>query len=369
MAEEKNTLTFLVYGDPHFKGDNKQETDLMEIQSKELILKLNPDFVVVLGDILHTHEKVDLLANTRATSFLRTLKSVSKHLYVLIGNHDLQGDKDFLSGNHVFNSLKEWDRTTLVDDVIIHEHKVGNGVAKFCFSPYTPVTRLAEALKTKGLEAPYPDITCLFAHQEFKGCQMGAIKSTNGDEWAPENPLCVSGHIHEFDKLKDNMIYCGTPIQSNYGDKGFKSISLFTFGNFEGKRGSLINHEHIVLDIPKRLNLHMNVDELIEYAKIIPNPRDKIKIKIKDGIIKIQHALLTENVIRLKNAGVILIPIDTTESAAKLIPQNVRTKIAFQKRLGYAIESLTNPAMKAEFYELFPNMQNMQPQVTLKIAN
>lgn len=94
-------ITVLCIGDPHFKGDNKHETDLMELQVRELIIKLNPTFVVVLGDILHTHEKIDLRANKRATSFLRMLRSVSNWLYVLIGNHDRPDNNVFLTDDHV----------------------------------------------------------------------------------------------------------------------------------------------------------------------------------------------------------------------------------------------------------------------------
>ena len=364
-------MTVLCIGDPHFKGDNKQETDMMELQVRDLIVKLDPTFVVVLGDILHTHEKIDLRANKRATSFLRTLRSVSKHLYVLIGNHDRPDNNVFLTDDHVFNSLKDWDKTTCVDNVEIKNHIGSDGrTYTFVFAPYVPPQRLDEALKTKGLISPYTDISGFFVHQEFKGAKMNAITSNEGDIWDAESPLCISGHIHDFDYLQDNLIYTGTPIQHTYADRSDKSISLITYGapfsdilGLESKRSilraSVIKHERITLDIPMKIQLKMSPQDLMTY---VMHPRAKIKIKVVGEATIINDVMKTSHVMALIAAGVKITIEDITPAASKMADinekyLNVKIKIPFQSRLINAITTITDPGLQNTFYHLFPSMK------------
>ena len=58
---------------------------------------------------------------------------------------------------------------------------------------------------------------------------MNTITSNEGDPWETSKPLCVSGHIHDYDKLKSNLIYVGTPIQHGYSDNGRKNSIFFRF--------------------------------------------------------------------------------------------------------------------------------------------
>ncbi len=43
----------------------------------------------------------------------------------------------------------------------------------------------------------------LICHQEFKGAQMGAFKSVDGDDWDESFPYIISGHIHDYQKLQN----------------------------------------------------------------------------------------------------------------------------------------------------------------------
>lgn len=219
----------LVIGDPHFKGDNATETDMMTPQLVQLIVTEDPDVVVVAGDILHKHEKVDLYPLKRAIDFLRAIHAVARRLVVLIGNHDRPNNNIYLTDEHSFNSLKEWPRTLVVDDVQVCNESYAGGTCRVVYVPYVPTGRFAEALYTKLLAPPYAGITAVFAHQEFKGAKMNAITSNAGDPWNLDNPICISGHIHDFDVLQPNLIYVGTPIQHGYADTHDKTVSIFLF--------------------------------------------------------------------------------------------------------------------------------------------
>ena len=149
----------LVIGDPHFKNDNTLETDLMHTEIIKLLISKPFKFVVILGDILHKHEKIDMFPYDRSIKFLKDIKDNCKKLYILIGNHDRPNNNDFLTDRHSFNSLKEWDNTIIVDNIIVEEIEE----YKFCFAPYVPVGRFMEALNTNSVNLE--EITIVFSHQ------------------------------------------------------------------------------------------------------------------------------------------------------------------------------------------------------------
>ena len=105
------------------------------------------------------------------------------------------------------NALKKWDNVCVVDKPIIT--KIGEVNIAMC--PYVPNGRFVEALSTT-IGNDWRNCRMIFAHQEFKGCKMGHIISTEGDEWSDEYPPIISGHIHDYQKI-NNIFYPGSAIQ------------------------------------------------------------------------------------------------------------------------------------------------------------
>jgi len=90
----------LAIGDPHFMTSNVTESKDLIKKVNLLTDQLNPDFVVLLGDLLHTHEKIHVTPLTLATQFITDL-SKKTHVYLIIGNHD------YCLGGNV--EIKMWD--------------------------------------------------------------------------------------------------------------------------------------------------------------------------------------------------------------------------------------------------------------------
>ena len=102
----------------------------------------------------------------------------------------------------------------------------------------------------------------IFAHQEFRGAKMGAIISEVGDRWPLNGPLVISGHIHDHQKVQENVWYTGTPIQHGFGDTSGKTISLMSWSNSE--QGW--EEERIDLGLIKRKTVRMGVLDLIAWV-------------------------------------------------------------------------------------------------------
>ena len=88
-----------------------------------------------------------------------------------------------------------------------------------------PPGRFHEALGTK----KWTDATCIWAHQEFYGCKMGAIVSVEGDKWDLHSPLVISGHIHSKQRPQENVYYSGSAMQHAFGESEKNIIAYISF--------------------------------------------------------------------------------------------------------------------------------------------
>jgi DNA repair exonuclease SbcCD nuclease subunit len=277
-------IKVLVIGDPHFKVSNTKDTDIMSEAIVKISVDSDPDIIVVLGDVLDRHETIHVSPLKRSVSFLASLMKIAP-VYLLIGNHDLKNNRQFLSDEHPFTALKYWDssRMTVVDTTTI----VTINQEKLVFVPYTPPGMFIEALNR--LEN-WKDVTAIFAHQEFKGAQMGPFVSVDGDIWSTSYPHVISGHIHDYQEPQINIWYTGTPIQHSFGDRPDKTISLITFND-----GKIENHTRIELPVPKKQIINITCDQVPTY-KLPENKELKIVIKGLSGDIKgiIKHPTIDD---------------------------------------------------------------------------
>lgn len=257
-------VNVLFIGDPHFQINNMTEVDIFMTEITKVINCEKPDIIVVAGDILHTHERLHTTVLNKAYDFIKNLRNYAK-TYILVGNHDYISNTQFLSNNHWMNSMKEWDNVVIVDTVI-KETINGN---TFGFVPYVFPGRFKEALDTIGV---WTDCNCIFAHQEFKGCKMGAIQSVDGDVWDTQDPFVVSGHIHSRQKPQTNIYYPGTPMQHAFGESGDNIVPLFKF--IDGTK----EYREIKLNMPNKRIIYMDIDNIKDF--VIPSTQDKIRITL-----------------------------------------------------------------------------------------
>lgn len=263
-THNKEPLRILAIGDPHFRMDNMHELDTFIERIANLIKEQNIDITVILGDLLHNHEKLHTLELNKAYDFIERVRDLTP-VYCIVGNHDYINDKQFLSQNHWMNAMKRWDNVTVVDCAmsVVTEYGV------LLFSPYVPPGRLEEALNTID---DWKDASMVFCHQEFKGCSMNAITSEEGDEWPIENPFVISGHIHDRQRLQDNIYYPGSSLHHAFSENANKTVTIARLG------GEKIFIENISLGMAKKKTIHMDVDDMYEYTH---NPDSKQEIKIK----------------------------------------------------------------------------------------
>ena len=257
-------LKVIVIGDQHFKIDNVEEVDIFISKITALIEEKQPDFVVLLGDLLDTHERIHAIPLNRAYKFINNVRNISK-TYILVGNHDMSDNQQFMTDNHWLNALKEWNNVVVVDRIIHEEYND----MKFIFCPYVYVGRFQEALNL--LDTDWKDAKCIFAHQEFYGCKMGAFNSIDGDKWEIDYPQVISGHIHLNQKPQENIYYPGSSLSVAFGESAKNIVAEVSFDEE-------MCIKEIDLNMPKKKIIYVDSEKADDI--IIPETGDKIKLSI-----------------------------------------------------------------------------------------
>ena len=276
MSDTKKKMSktkVLFIGDPHVQCDNITEVnELMNIIDDVLDERGDEiDCICVGGDLLHDHERLHAQPLNKCYEFVQRL-SAKKKTFLLVGNHDFYNNRQFLSTKHWMNVFKPWAGVTVVD----HPMMYTVNKTPVAFFPYVPAGMFSKAAQIfeKEQKLSLSDTGCVFAHQEFRGCIMGAFRSVDGDVIDPDIPLIVSGHIHNRQRI-GNVFYPGVPMQHNYTDDGMESNEVICL--VDPFHSSV---ENIEVKLPRKITLRTS--SLKDVKKTVAaNPRDKFKVVIK----------------------------------------------------------------------------------------
>lgn len=260
------SVKVLAIGDLHFKKNYIHRGKEVFSEILKILNNNNYDFVVLLGDILHDHEVVDTTTFNLACKLIHKISEYT-NVFLIIGNHDYINNTQFLSNNHPFNPLKKWKGVNVIDKPRLVQCKD----KQFLMCPYVYPGRFIEAMDT--IDDWYLS-DCIFCHQEFKGCKMGAFISEKGDDWDTSYPQVVSGHIHDSQTPQDNIFYTGSSIQHGFNESSSKYIFELLYSNGEMKSSK------IKLNVKGKKIMNVHVNEIDSFDTNILN-----KYEIKMNII------------------------------------------------------------------------------------
>lgn len=270
-TQEENQLAVFVIGDPHFKKKDYKECEELIERCVKVTQERSPDLIIILGDVLDTHEVARNGPWKQACRFIELLADIAP-TYVLMGNHDLINQSQFLTDNHFFGPLKRWKDVTIVDVPI----RARFGEIDLVLSPYVPPGRLVEALDTllDHEEDPFDWKTsmCIFCHQEFEGIVYGGKESEKGDKWSDEYPRVISGHIHTECELYPNIYYTGSSRQVDSNEEPDKKVWSVTFPSF--------TIEKIDLELKSKKDICVLYEDLKKFDVTLAD-RYYVKLKVK----------------------------------------------------------------------------------------
>lgn len=289
---------FLVIGDPHFKTSNLPDTDDFINKTIDLATKESPDYIIILGDVLHEHERLHTIPLNKAYEFIKAMTEAAP-TYVMVGNHDLINNQQFLTENHWMNGMKEWDNVTIVDVPIVLNHND----SQFILCPYVPNGRLQEALDTDET-IDWKSASLIFVHQEFMGCKMGAIISQDGDVWNKSLPPVISGHIHSNQTLLDGHIYYpGSAMQNAFGDPN-NTLSIIEYDpTIQISPPYVCREIDLMLRKKKIVYVDMESIDTFDISKVL-NSQDDIKLSLTGSYDDFKIFIKTPPAKELLNNGI-----------------------------------------------------------------
>jgi DNA repair exonuclease SbcCD nuclease subunit len=261
-------------------------------------------------------------------------------------------NQQYLSENHWMNGMKEWANVTIVDKPLFKEF----GGAKFVFVPYVYPGRFVEALESnKDVPFTWKDADCIFAHQEFAGCKMGAVISVEGDKWEPDCPKVVSGHIHSRQTPQKNIYYCGSSMQHAFGESEKNVIPVLEFSSSAGKNYEL---REVDLELPRKKIIYSDVSDIDE-LKLPENTQDKIKVTLSGSYEEFKSFKKTKKYQDLVKKGtkVVYKPKKIKEIGRE--PEDPECEVDFTQILISLIEKEQNAHLK-QAYELVVNNKEVE---------
>lgn len=301
-------IAVLAIGDPHFRIDNLEDISMYIARIESLVKNEKPSFTVVLGDLLHCHEQVHTTVLNKAYTFINKLRLHSP-VYVLVGNHDYINNSQFLSENHWMNAMKEWSNVFIVDKGMSLSTQFG----KFIFCPYVFPGKFIEALNI--IDVEWKTARSIFCHQEFYGCKMGAIISSDGDKWDAANPFIVSGHIHDKQRVQANIFYTGSSIQHAFGESQDKTVTLCHFS-------SNIIFESVDLNLPRKKIVYMDMDNIEKFVP--PENNNKLRLTLSGSYEELKVFRKSKQYKELikKNIKVVYRPTITNAKESTIVSEN-----------------------------------------------
>jgi DNA repair exonuclease SbcCD nuclease subunit len=252
-------IRILCIGDQHFKPDNVEETDMLVDELDKFLQTRKYNYIISMGDLLHTNERIHSNALNRATKYLLLL-SKNSETFVLVGNHDYINCSQFMTENHWLNCMKSVPNIHIVDKTI----KVGD----ITMCPFVPDGRFIEALN---IIPDWKFSKCIFGHQLIDGCKMGSIKVSGVEEWKESYPMLICGHVHDKQNVSDNLIYIGSALQESFGEYKDKSICEVVISE------KISLNEHF-LNIPKKKTIYISSDEIDSF--VVPESSKMLKYRI-----------------------------------------------------------------------------------------
>lgn len=264
-------MSILAIGDQHFTTKNIKDIETFIDVVTKIALEVKPDIIVLLGDLLHTHEKIHTAPLNKAYTFIKNMRDIAL-TYVIVGNHDYINASQFLSDNHWLNSLKEWNNVVVVDKVL--SCQLDDDL--LVFSPYVEPERFLEAMNTID---NWRDASLIFCHQEFFGCNMNGNYVSNQGKWDLSFPQVISGHIHTKQHLQKNVYYTGSSMETEWKDVDGNESNYNTIAvlSLHDKKLSIEEKE---IRLNRKLKVHLKIEDLESFEIPAEHTDDQIRVQI-----------------------------------------------------------------------------------------
>lgn len=338
-------MKILVIGDPHFKVDNVEESEHFLLQVQQWLVNNPVNTIVILGDILHSHEKIFTFALRMAVKFIKMCASFA-FTYCLVGNHDATSNTIYCSSNHWMGVLEGLSNVAVVESPKWHTDQI-------LLCPYVSDGCFMKMLEEFSPE--YKRAKVIFAHQLFDGGQMGALVASGVERWDIGLPQIISGHLHDRQHPQPNLYYVGSSQQLAFNERGDKSIACVTV------QDNGVRWDEVYLSLKQRKVVYTNVPGVPgEVTKIQAKPLVTFKVLIKDTEAAIKAFKKTVKYKALQDmANVASVQFKVIEDATMGEASAVEDRADFLGLLRERVEKDTDPYLLSYMNSCLGNTEDL----------
>lgn len=240
----------LLFGDLHLRKGHLLQGQECCRALVDTSKKVRPDLIILLGDVLHTHEMVYVKALKLFEGLLEQLRNIAP-VRVLVGNHDFTSATENQSTEHPLGPFKKWAKVKIVDHALVDDIFIERGY-QLLLTPYIPYGNHFISAMDPFLEKVEEGVDMvIFAHQPFSPLDPKA------EHWPEDYPMVFSGHIHDKQQLQENVYYVGSSSQVAIDEKPDKYACVVTLGP------ERISHRVIKLDVRSIAVIRVKYDDLV----------------------------------------------------------------------------------------------------------
>lgn len=212
-------MKILRIGDPHVTVSNLTESKKMMDFALEVAKKQSVDRIEILGDLFNNHAVIRSEVLSFWKSFFDKIGEMKIQTIVLVGNHDIQGDKNNIK-THALVPFDKYPYIHIVSDILVLEPFVYVGY-KFTEEDFW---------KTLNPNLT-PECHTLVCHQTFQGASYenqfyakdGFMLDLTPTRWV------ISGHIHTSQSC-GKCFYVGTPKWDHANDANLdKGVWVYSY--------------------------------------------------------------------------------------------------------------------------------------------
>jgi len=233
----------LLFGDLHLRKGHLQQGEEACYALVAKAKEVSPDIIVLMGDVLHTHEMAHITPFKLLEGLLDDLRKIAP-VYVLVGNHDFKSATEDQTGEHFLGPYKKWAKVKVIDRV----SEVTLGGHTIVATPYLPYGKFCSSVEEVVEDLDQVDL--ILTHQPF------LVVDPKAEVLPRDYPVVYSGHIHDKCHPQSNLHYIGSSCQENYSEKPDKYACLLEVS----KKG--VSHRYLRLDIRSIHLEKVRVDEL-----------------------------------------------------------------------------------------------------------
>lgn len=170
------------------------------------------------GDMFHHRGTIDVSVFNSMYKILDSFYQVGVNIHAIAGNHDdIDNSVIPTTAIHVFKELIH---------VIEQPEYFTVGDTEIVAIPYSKDKKfILESIKQLRKKCKEPRQAILLCHLGIDGGLVGSGMYMMSDEYTLKDLMydkwkyVVAGHYHQPQILEYNSIYCGTPVQNNFGDE------------------------------------------------------------------------------------------------------------------------------------------------------